>query len=267
MRRFLPRAALLLFVLAAPTVSRSARAEDAAVALPAREKLHVYLLMGQSNMAGRGTVDPAQNHAHPRVLKLDKQGKWVPAVDPLHFDKPNAGVGPGSGFGPALAEATPDATIALVPCAVGGTPLSRWEQGGDLYQGALERARIAQKSGTLKGMIWHQGENDAAQAETAATYGPRLAKMIAALRKDLDAPDLPVVVGELGEFPRLQTEGAKTVNAALRAIPEQVPHAAIAKSAGLKAKSDGIHFDADGAREFGRRYAAAMRTLQAADKK
>ena len=54
------------------------------------------------------------------VGKLDKQNRWVPAVPPLHFDKPRiAGVGPGDGFGQALAEAFPKKTIGLIPCAVG----------------------------------------------------------------------------------------------------------------------------------------------------
>lgn len=90
--------------------------------------------------------------------------------------------------------------------------------------------------------------------------------MIAASRKDLAAPDLPVVVGELGDLTRLQTEGPKTVDAALRATPEQVPRTAIAKSGGLKSPPDGIHFDADGVRELGRRHAAAMHTLQGTPK-
>ena len=118
------------------TVLSTTRAEEKASQLPPKEKFEIYLLIGQSNMAGRGKVDPATNKAHPRVLKLDKQGKWVPATDPLHFDKPKiAGVGPGSGFGPVIAEAKPGVTIGLIPAAVGGTPLSRWVKGGDLYDG------------------------------------------------------------------------------------------------------------------------------------
>ena len=49
--------------------------------------LHLYLLIGQSNMAGRGEVAKEDRTPHPRVLKLDKKDEWVPAVDPLHFDK------------------------------------------------------------------------------------------------------------------------------------------------------------------------------------
>ena len=57
-----------------------------------KDKFHLFLLFGQSNMAGRGVVEPEDTKPHPRVLMLSKDGKWVPAVDPMHFDKPSAGV-------------------------------------------------------------------------------------------------------------------------------------------------------------------------------
>ena len=81
------------------------------VAPPAKEKFHLYLLIGQSNMAGRGAVEEADKTPHPRVLSFTKQNAWAPAVDPLHFDKPIAGVGLGSAFGRAMAEANPGVTI------------------------------------------------------------------------------------------------------------------------------------------------------------
>ncbi|WP_298863292.1 sialate O-acetylesterase, partial [uncultured Gimesia sp.] len=101
-------------------VSGSLPGEEKVIQLPDKEKFHIYLLMGQSNMAGRGKVVPATNVPHPRVLKLDKKGDWVPATDPLHFDKPTiAGVGPGSAFGPAMADANSEVTIGLIPAAFG----------------------------------------------------------------------------------------------------------------------------------------------------
>jgi hypothetical protein len=50
-------------------------------------RFHLFLLAGQSNMAGRGKVEPQDAEPHPRVRMLDQAGNWVPAVDPLHFDK------------------------------------------------------------------------------------------------------------------------------------------------------------------------------------
>lgn len=239
------------------------------VKLPAKGKLHLYLLIGQSNMAGRGVVEEQDKTPPPRVLKFTKENTWAPATPPLHFDKPTiAGVGLGSSFGRAMAEANPDATIGLIPCAVGGTPLSRWSKGGDLYAQALERAKLALKDGTLKGILWHQGEADSGNERLATTYGERLAQMVKGLRADLGVGDVPFVAGKLGEFLKREDKDGKPslwpkVNEQIGAISQSVPNAAAVESAGLKPKNDVVHFDTPSLREFGQRYAEAMKKLQA----
>ncbi|RZK15243.1 MAG: hypothetical protein EOO56_23260 [Hymenobacter sp.] len=61
------------------------------VAPPARkEKFRLYLLIGQSNMAGRGYVEAPDTVPNRRVLRLNPAGQWEVAKDPLHFDKPGA---------------------------------------------------------------------------------------------------------------------------------------------------------------------------------
>ena len=55
--------------------------------------LQVFLLIGQSNMSGRGVIGPEDREAIPRVFTFNKEMKWVPATDPLHFDKRQAGAG------------------------------------------------------------------------------------------------------------------------------------------------------------------------------
>lgn len=238
------------------------------VKLPAKEKLHLYLLIGQSNMAGRGAVEAQDKVPHPRVLKFTKENAWAPATDPLHFDKPTiAGVGLGSSFGRAMADANPEATIGLIPCAVGGTPLSRWSKGGDLYQQALERAKLALKDGTLKGILWHQGESDSGNEQLAKSYGERLAKMVKDLRADLGTGEVPFVAGKLGEFLKREGKDGKPslwplVNEQITALPKSVLHAASVESTGLKHKGDGVHFDSPSLGEFGQRYAQAMKRLQ-----
>ena len=91
------------------------------------------------------------------------------------------------------------------------------------------------------------------------------------IRADLDSPDLPFVVGQIGEFlydrgPE-HTPYARVVNAALAGLPEKVPATACAPSKGLKHKGDVLHFDAASERELGRRYAAEMIRLQGAQNK
>lgn len=249
--------------LIAATLALSVVADLAAdsAALPAREKFHLYLLIGQSNMAGRGVVEAQDQQPHPRVLTLNKAGRWVPAVDPIHFDKPIAGVGLGTTFGKIMAERDASVTIGLIPCAVGGTPLARWQKGADLYDAALKRAQAAAPHGVFKGILWHQGEADSGKEETAKLYATKLDAMIAAWRADLAQPELPVVVGQLGEF-FAGGAGLKIVRETLQTLPDRVKHTGFAPATDLNHKGDKVHFDAAAYREFGKRYAAAMVKLQ-----
>ncbi len=239
-------------------------AAEEEIKLPAKEKFHLYLLVGQSNMAGRGVIEDQDKSPHPRVLMFTKENTWAPAVDPLHFDKPQiAGVGLGSSFGRAMAEADPEVTIGLIPCAVGGTPLARWQPEGDLYAAAVKRCRAAQEHGTLRGILWHQGEGDSGTEANARSYGERLAKTIAGFRKDLEAPGVPFVAGELGHFLLPTTDAGKpkfwkVVNEQINDLPNKVPHTAAVSAEGLKHKGDDVHFDSASLREFGRRYAKAL---------
>ena len=273
MKKSVKASTLLSFMLGAAAAAASAQTNVAVhpVQLPVKEKLHLYLLMGQSNMAGRGQIGAEDKTPHPRVLLFTLQDNWEPAVEPVTHDKPGMlGVGPGLAFGKAMAASDPGVTIGLVPCAVGGTPLKRWERSGDLYSNAVQRARLAMREGTLKGILWHQGESDSGAATNANSYSDRLSRMIQDIRADLGAPDLPFVVGQIGEFLYDRGPGhaayTRVVNAALAALPEKVPATACAPSKGLKDKGDVLHFDAASQRELGRRYAAAMLRLQSAQK-
>lgn len=236
--------------------------------LPAKEKLKIYLLMGQSNMAGRGVPEKEDKSPHPRVIVFTQSNRWEQAVEPLTLGEPKKtpGVGPGLAFGKVMAEAHPTMTIGLVPCAVGGTPLRRWVKGGDLYSNAVVRAKSAAASGTLAGILWHQGEADSGNKTNAASYGERLGKMIADIRAELKTPNLPFVVGQTGEF-NYDREGnpqpfARLVNDTLAHLPEKVPFTGCALSKGLTSKADKVHFDTPSQRELGKRYATEMLKLE-----
>ena len=238
-------------------------------ALPAKKDFHLFLLVGQSNMAGRGAVTAADKEPPARVLMLNQAGEWVPAVDPLHFDKPKmVGVGLGRTFGLEIAKATPGVTIGLIPCAVGGSPIDSWTPGA-FYQptqshpwdDAMRRAKLALEAGTLKGILWHQGESDSSAA-LAPSYEGKLHDLIARFRKELKSPAVAFIVGQLGVFSDAPwTEHKRQVDRAHRDLPQKVKHTAFVAAEGLKHKGDKTHFDADSYREFGRRYAAAYLEL------
>jgi len=77
---------LILLACCQPPQSR----ETEAAAALSKEDFHIYLLMGQSNMAGRGVIEAIDTITHPRVLMLEKDKHWVPAKAPIHSDKPIA---------------------------------------------------------------------------------------------------------------------------------------------------------------------------------
>jgi len=237
-----------------------------AVAPPAKkQEFHIYLLMGQSNMCGRDTRQLATQTDNPKILALDAGGKWVVARDPMFPKAGNIepGAGPGIPFAAKMLAADPKVTIGLVPCAVGGTKLERWMKGRDLYQNALAQAKVAAESGTIIGVLWLQGESDAEKMETAGTYEQRLKQMLADLRADLKQPELPIVVGEIGEFlDAKKFPGAEVVRKAIKRMPQVVEHVGFVDSAGLKDKGDKLHFDAESAGKLGERFAKEMRALE-----
>ena len=227
--------------------------------------MDLYLLVGQSNMAGRGKVTEADRTPDPRIFVLNRENTWANQGEPLHFDKAEAGVGLGFTFGKLAADARPGVTIGLIPCAVGGTPISRWKPGADLYEKALARARIAVKSGRLKGILWHQGESDSNNAVQAEGYAEKLAEIVRGFRRDLDASAVPFVAGELGEFLYTRTgdksPAARIVNAQIDTLPKLVPHTAVARSTGLGHKGDQLHFSSEALKEFGKRYFEALQSI------
>lgn len=220
--------------------------------------LEIFLLAGQSNMAGRGCLDGEPSLEHPDILVF-RDDRWQVAREPLHGDKPTAGAGLAMSFARDLVSRRPGTRVGLVPAAVGGTPLCRWQPGADLYENALAAALRARGAGEIKGILWHQGEADSQRVEDADSYGERLAAMIAALRSALGGPEIPFVAGELGPFLR-EHSGCRffrVVNRQLRALDGSVPRAACASARGLADIGDHVHFNTASLRLFGRRYATA----------
>lgn len=175
---------------------------------------NVFILAGQSNMAGRGGVfnstaripiwDGVIPHAcrsNPSILRLDANLNWVGAQEPLHADidrdKTN-GIGPGMAFAnEVLKKESSFGVIGLVPCAIGGTNISQWEKGGSLYHQMLKRARASvsnnNNGGTIRALLWYQGESDTLIKKDADSYKHKLEKFFQDLRFDLMSPMLPII--------------------------------------------------------------------------
>jgi hypothetical protein len=227
---------------------------------------HLYVLAGQSNMAGRGPISAEYaNAGNPNVYMLNKNNEWVPAKHPLHFDKPAVvGVGPGMAFGLEMAASHPGVKIGLIPCAVGGSSINAWKPGAydsstktHPYDDAMLRLSLAMKDGVVKGVLWHQGETDS-EPDSAKVYLPKLVTLIQSFRDSTHQPNLPFVAGELGRY----KEVYGNINRVIAGLPKQVPFTAVASSEGLKEKGDLTHFDSASADLLGKRYAREMKELQ-----
>jgi hypothetical protein len=125
--------------------------------------LHIYLLIGQSNMAGRATITEEIAGEIPRCFLLNGEGKWLAAKNPLNrYSTIRKGLdmqrlGPGYSFAKSMVkDADPVVSLGLVVNAKGGTKIEQWAKGTSFYNDALKRVEVARKSGVLKGILWHR---------------------------------------------------------------------------------------------------------------
>ncbi len=258
-----------LFLLASTLVSAlPARADFTP---PAKDKFLIVVLAGQSNMAGRGFPTEADKVAHPRAVMLNRKGEWVPCIDPIHFDVNNSGVGPGKTFAEALAESNPTITVGVVPCAVGGSPISVWEPGKNFYKGktdwhpyddCIARAKRAMQDGTLAAILWHQGESDCMR-QNGYLYQARFPVLINRLRTDIGAEGVPLIVGGLAQKHATEWFG-KILSNNQRATCEYLygPGKFVPSLAEYQLNPDNIHFTRDSQVDFGKRYFEAWKDVR-----
>jgi hypothetical protein len=117
------------------------------------------------------------------------------------------------------------------------------------------------KAGTLKGILWHQGESDSKQG-LAEVYEKKLHDLVSRFRKELNASKVPFIAGQMGIFEeRPWSESKKRVDQVHRELPMKLKLAGFVDAKGLDHKGDKVHFDASSYRELGRRYAKAFLRL------
>lgn len=229
--------------------------------IPAKENVWVFILAGQSNMAGRGKVEPVDTIPDIRIFTINKEGELLLAKEPLHFYEPAAtGLDCGLSFGKELLKHIPDRiSVLIIPTAVGGSSISQWINDSTFRNVTLmtnfkEKIKIGQKYGTIKGILWHQGENDATTQETIEIYNKQLQKLFAIFRNEIANNELPIIIGELGSF-SMTDDNWQAINSKIEEYIETDPNAYLIKTNDLKDKGDKVHFDSEGLREIGRRFA------------
>lgn len=232
--------------------------------------IRAFLMAGQSNMSGRGPQEDMPALVSEHVLML-RESAWQTAVEPLRHDSMDNYSGMGPAFGTAVHAMTGD-DIGLIPCSKGGSALAEWHSGEPLFENAVQQCCAAMDTGArIEGILWHQGETDAEQLELALTYHRRFVPMLKALMARLRehaaelgdpglvAPELPVIVGELGDFldDTEKWRYHRIVNEQLHEFAARRPEYACVAMRELAHKGDSLHFSTQSLRVMGVRYAAA----------
>jgi len=207
---------------------------------PCPEKADVWVLAGQSNMQGAGRTPDTLTHPQIWMMNLDDRWSiarspihriyeaTAPAHEIAHYElygdpeksrekhkqlfrenaeksrnQPLGGVGPGIYFARHLIAATGQ-PVGLIPCALGGSTIDQWDPRGkvrgdsSLYGAMLNRIRSTNMD-HIKGLVWYQGESEALISEPE-TYEEKLLNLIDSFREDLERPDLPILIVQIGRM-------------------------------------------------------------------
>ncbi len=219
------------------------------------------LLIGQSNMAGRGFIEDVPPIYNEDINML-RNGRWQMMAEPLHFDRHISGIGPAASFAQAWTEDHSGESIGLITCAEGGSSIDEWSIDGLLTRHAISEARFAMETSEIVGILWHQGESDS-YGERYQTYEAKLLSLFKHLREELNAPNIPIIIGELGHYLGEVGFGKsaveyKQINQILSKVAHTEKNCYFVTSKGLTANPDGIHIDAISQRKFGLRYYEAF---------
>ena len=231
--------------------------------LPKKENFWIFILAGQSNMAGRGLVEPQDTIPNPKILTMSNENIWLIAKEPLHLYEPKmTGLDLGLSFGKKLLEFLPDNIyIGLVPCAIGGSSIEQW-LGDSLFRtinllsNFKNKTMIASKEGTIKGILWHQGENNANQ-EGVIHYKHNVNALFNKFRLISRNDTLPIIVGELGSFLQATKFSSypDTINRIYERMTGKDRNILIVYTKDLAHKGDHLHFDSRSLRLLGNRFA------------
>ena len=221
------------------------------------------LLLGQSNMAGRGFLHEVAPIYNENILML-RNGRWQMMAEPVHFDRAVAGVGPAASFAEAWCNANPEEQLGLIPCAEGGSSLDEWSVDSALFRHAISEAKFALENSELIAILWQQGENDSYGGKYQAYY-QKLDAIVHGLRNELNAQEVPFIMGGLGAYLGKSAFGAncveyQLVNQELCRYAEENKDCYYVTGENLSSNPDGIHINAESQRRFGLRYFAAYQS-------
>ena len=254
---------------------------DSAITQAQDSNFYIYLAFGQSNMEGQGAIESQDTVGIDERFKVIgavncsgahtyQIGKWTTAAPPLVRCSTHLGIL--DYFGRTMVQELPSGIkIGIVAVAIGGSDIALFDKvnyasyvqsapswmkdvinsyGGNPYGRLVEVAKLAQKEGVIKGIIFHQGETNTNNPD----WKNKVANVVKNLKADLQLGDVPFLAGEL-----LASTGAccSSHNVEVHKLPSLIPNAYVISSAGLQG-ADAAHFTSASYRELGKRYAKKM---------
>lgn len=222
------------------------------------EKICSFLMIGQSNMAGRGEFGEVEPISNNKCFML-RMGRWQLMNEPINpdravlTDKFHSGIGLAASFADELSKHA-NIEVGLIPCADGGTKIKQWQPGELLYDHAVAMTKLAMRTSELCGIIWHQGESDCSQLNENE-YRQDFLNVMNSLRKDIGI-NLPIIIGEISDkiTDEWNLDSVDKMNILLHKLQKEIPLCEIVSVEGLELKDDGIHFNSKSCRELGKRY-------------
>ena len=234
--------------------------------VPAKDNVWIFILAGQSNMAGRGLVAPEDTLSNQRIFSVDKLDQLIYAKEPLHHYEPKLqGLDCGLAFARTLLENIPDSIyVLMVPTAVGGSSVEQWlnddeHRGVRLLSNFRSKSKLVADLGVIKAVLWHQGESNA-NPDKLPTYGTKLDSLFGIFREAVGIDTLPILLGELPAFPK-NYDNRQAVNKIIYGYAEMDDWAKVIYTQDLDHKGDSTHFNAAGQRIMGERFADAYLSM------
>jgi hypothetical protein len=256
-------------------------------------KFFIYLCFGQSNMEAGARPEEQDKVVDERFQMLASvdnprlnriKGNWYVATPPIN--RPQNAMGPVDFFGRTMVANLPkEYRVGVINVSVAGAKIELWDKvgyknyldsaatwmqdickqyDGNPYQRLIDMAKIAQKDGVIKGIIIHQGESNS----TDKAWPNRVKAIYDNIIKELNlkAKDVPFLAGELKSAEEHGVCFAFNTEI-LPNLPKVLPNSYIISSKGVKGSPDQFHFNTEGMREFGKRYAIQMLKIQGFDYK
>jgi len=253
------------------------------------QDFYIYLCFGQSNMEGQGTIeaiDRSVDSSFQVMAALDcsnlgrTKGAWYTAVPPLC--QCWSRLCPADYFGRTMVLNLPDSIrVGVINVSVGGCDIRLFDK--DIYQDydstyteswflnkledyewnpyqyLIDLAQLAELDGVIKGILLHQGETNTNQEEWPSYVKKIYNDMLTDLSLETDS--VPILAGEL-----LSDEGncCASMNTIINRLPDTIPTAYVISSSGCPGQ-DNAHFNSEGYRTLGIRYAKTMLSIMGYD--